>query len=248
MADEETRCDRYIYRITDLTTGDTYVGQHKHDTRNGRADKYMGSGTLIRKAIKEKGIKNFKKEILLRGQFTSSEIDRFERCAIAWHVLIGQANLNITKGGRLQSLVGGDRSQYIDYELAKKKQREVINKNLRKDPDYYKKTALKGASKRKGKCSHPCSWVGQKNPYLTEDGRKRLAENAVKVSRMTASKRSETLKKKFEGQVNARISYIKKVIEENKGKKITQTELAKLCGFIGRDQFNMWLRKHNISK
>ena len=248
MVDEETRCDRYIYRITDLTTGDTYVGQHKHDTRNGRADKYMGSGTLIRKAIKEKGIKNFKKEILLRGQFTSSEIDRFERCAIAWHVLIGQANLNITKGGRLQSLVGGDRSQYIDYDLAKKRQREVINENLKKDPDYYKKSALKGAPKRKGKCSHPCSWKGKKNPYLTEEGRKRMAENAVKISRTTASKRSETLKKKFEDQVNARIDYIKKTIEENKGKKITQTELAKLCGFNGRDQFNMWLRKHNISK
>lgn len=253
MVDEETRCDRYIYRITDLTTGDTYVGQHKHDTRNGRADKYMGSGTLIRKAIKEKGIKNFKKEILLRGQFTSSEIDRFERCAIAWHVLIGQANLNITKGGRLQSLVGGDRSQYIDYDLAKKRQREVINENLKKDPDYYKKIALK----RKGKCSHPCAWKGKKNPHLknphilTEESRRKLSEAATLHNKQRGedvkAKVRESLRALYAEDLKIRISFVQSRILEGLQNDMKIEELSRRAGFGGAAQLRMWLRRHNLN-
>lgn len=251
MVDEETRCDRYIYRITDLTTGDTYVGQHKHDTRNGRADKYMGSGTLIRKAIKEKGIKNFKKEILLRGQFTSSEIDRFERCAIAWHILIGQANLNITKGGRLQSLVGGDRSQYIDYELAKKRQREVINENLKKDPDYYKKIALKGAPKRKGKCSHPCSWKGEKSPYLTEEGRRKISVAATIHNKQRGedikAKVRESLRTLYADDLKIRISFVQSRILEGLQNSMKIEELSRYAGFGGAAQLRMWLRRHRLN-
>ena len=250
MVDEETRCDRYIYKITDLTTGDTYVGQHKHDTRNGKADKYMGSGTLIRKAIKEKGIKNFKKEILLRGQFTSSEIDRFERCAIAWHVLIGQANLNITKGGRLQSLVGGDRSQYIDYEFAKRRQREVINEKLKKDPDYYKKIALK----RKGKCSHPCAWKGKKNPHphlLTEEGRRKLSEATTLHNKQRGedvkAKVRESLRALYADDLKVRISFVQSRILEGLQNNMKIEELSRYAEFGGAAQLRMWLRRHNLN-
>lgn len=50
----------YIYLVTNLINGKQYIGQHK-----GKLDdKYLGSGVLIKEAIKKYGRKNFRKTIL----------------------------------------------------------------------------------------------------------------------------------------------------------------------------------------
>ena len=52
---------RYIYRITNLLNGKTYVGQHK--VKKGRtitSDTYWGSGKIITESIKKYGKENFK--------------------------------------------------------------------------------------------------------------------------------------------------------------------------------------------
>lgn len=51
-----------IYQTTNLVNGKIYVGQHKRKV--GSKDYYIGSGSLIKRAIQKYGRKNFKCEIL----------------------------------------------------------------------------------------------------------------------------------------------------------------------------------------
>ena len=50
-----------VYKTTNLINGRYYIGKHKTTNPN---DTYLGSGTVIKEAIKHYGAVNFKKEII----------------------------------------------------------------------------------------------------------------------------------------------------------------------------------------
>ena len=86
----------YIYKITNITNGKIYIGKHSTDDLN---DGYMGSGKIIKQAIKKYGIENFKKEYLV---FCDKEdkLNWFERFYIRkYGSTNGNIGYNITKGG-----------------------------------------------------------------------------------------------------------------------------------------------------
>lgn len=64
-----------LYKITNLVNGKMYIGQHVTDNLD---DGYMGSGKLIKLAIKKYGVDNFRKEWL--GFYEdANELDYMER-------------------------------------------------------------------------------------------------------------------------------------------------------------------------
>ena len=85
-----------IYKIKNLINGKVYVGAHKTKILK---DGYMGSGLLIKRAIKKYGINNFKKKIL---KISHNEKAMYElEAAIVNDAFINQnQSYNIAKGGK----------------------------------------------------------------------------------------------------------------------------------------------------
>lgn len=84
----------YVYLITNLINGKTYVGQHYGELD----DDYYGSGSYINNAINKYGIENFKKEILKECK-SREEVNNQEIYFISEFRKIGKAEYNLTSGG-----------------------------------------------------------------------------------------------------------------------------------------------------
>lgn len=185
-----------IYRITNLINGKTYIGQHKYKKLD---DSYMGSGKILKQAIKKYGIENFKKEILYSRIQYKETADDIERFAIAKERAIEKAEYNIANGGQ-----GGNLG-------------DVVNKKISE--------ALKG--KNKGK--HHTDEVRKKmsesriGKHHTEETKRKIGEaNKGKyISEKTKKRLSESLKGK--AAWNKGKTYKSKPCPEETKKKISET-------------------------
>lgn len=79
-----------VYKTTNLVNGKYYIGSH----RGTKGDSYLGSGKLLKAAIKKYGIQNFKREILYEAE-TAEEMYAKE----AELVSIGGDSYNLMPGG-----------------------------------------------------------------------------------------------------------------------------------------------------
>lgn len=84
-----------VYKTTNLANGKTYVGKHITTDLN---DKYLGSGTLLQKAIQKYGVHNFKREILF---IFDNEVDMLakEREIVNESFIKDTSNYNLVVGG-----------------------------------------------------------------------------------------------------------------------------------------------------
>lgn len=170
----ETRT-RYIYRITNLINKKTYIGQHT--VREGRtitSDTYWGSGNLIRAARKKYGKENFKKEILVSGEFTKDEINLLEIEYISKERSIGKAEYNISDGGE---------SPFINAEFAKyaasKTDYSKVSKSLKdfhkNNEEFVKERAQKIADIKKSK-GYSFKTKGTTGYKFSDESKKRMSE------------------------------------------------------------------------
>lgn len=82
-----------IYKTTNLINGKTYIGQTINEGKS--LDKYLGSGTALKRAVKKYGRPSFEKEILFNCSGLE-QMNRLERLSIRMFC----PDYNIDSGGR----------------------------------------------------------------------------------------------------------------------------------------------------
>lgn len=114
----------YIYLTTNLINGTKYIGQHK-----GIFDSnYLGSGKLIRRAIKKYGSENFN-VLVLEYAPTKEKLNELEIDYIAKLKASGESNYNLAKGG---SCIGSIYDYMTDEELQIRKEKIIKSLKNRK--------------------------------------------------------------------------------------------------------------------
>lgn len=126
----------FLYRTVNLVNGKFYVGVH---STNDICDDYIGSGVLLKRAIKRYGIDNFRRDILL---FFSNEnmMYNYESCIVNDEFILDDHNYNIARGGR------GDPNYYTSNGIIER--RERCNTGER-NPMYGKTHSIKSKLKMK---------------------------------------------------------------------------------------------------
>jgi group I intron endonuclease len=127
-----------VYKITNLINQKTYIG--KHQTKNLNDD-YMGSGKLLRRAIKKYGLENFSRKIL--HIFDNEEEMNVKEKEL---VVLGEDSYNISPGGKGGS---GNRSEETKEKI---RQANLDNPSLgMKDKKHSEEAKTKISKKMRGR-------------------------------------------------------------------------------------------------
>jgi hypothetical protein len=168
------------YKITNKVDGKIYIGVHKTSNIN---DNYLGSGKLIKEAVKEYGTDVFDKEILYV----------FEDCKLAYEMELCLVNDDFIKDEDTYNIrIGGIGGwSYIngDEELSKERDKRIKSMNsiavqafkekFDNDPDFKQKCLehIRKMSKMGQKTLHEKYpngvWYGKRH---SEDSKKKIGE------------------------------------------------------------------------
>lgn len=100
-----------VYKTVNLINSKFYIGKHSTDHLN---DGYLGSGLLLKAAIRIYGKENFKREIL-HDLSTSYKAANIERELITEELLLNDQCYNIALGG-----TGGNLGKEVNKKIGKK--------------------------------------------------------------------------------------------------------------------------------
>ena len=205
----------YLYQITNLVNNKIYVGVHKSKSLD---DGYMGSGKVIKRAIKKYGIDNFKKDIL-EIFYTSESMYAKEKEIVTNEFVLREDTYNLLIGGK-----GG-----FDY---------INNNNLRVS-DYWNKNPILHKIKSSlggNNCFRRKS--GVHNPNYIQKGwtdKARLSASISLKSPDVMKKRKETFKQIQHSQGIKNSQFGTMWITNNlENKKIKKTDILPIGWKIGR--------------
>lgn len=160
-----------IYKITNKINGKFYIGKHKTDDLN---DGYMGSGILIKKAIKKYGVENFTKEILF-DVYGPDLMDFLEEAIVDEAFIARPDTYNMAPGGQGGAVCG----KHLSEEHRKKV--SEANKGKRRSEEAKRKVseAMKGKKNRLG-TRQSDEW--KRNMSEAQIGRRHSEETKRKMS------------------------------------------------------------------
>jgi hypothetical protein len=168
----------YVYKITNLMNDMFYIGKHSTEHVD---DGYMGSGTLLRRAIAKHGPDNFKKEIL---QFfdTADQALEYEKQLVTKEIVERKDTYNLNVGGS-----GSWHATNSNIELRKLKNAKAacsMNAKTWADPEFRKRNRERTSQLSKklhseGRISAP-DWSGR--THKAETKRKIGEANAKRQS------------------------------------------------------------------
>jgi hypothetical protein len=162
-----------VYKITNNINDKIYIGCHKTQVKN---DDYMGSGKLLKLAIKKYGIENFTKDIIFEASSAEEMFSKEKEL-----VEIGPHTYNLKKGGD-----GG--FDFVNKNLSKEHRSNVgklgnksLQNRLKSDKDFNDWFVTRMSEVAKNRHAEGTlkswkdnySWLGKKHK---EESKKKIGE------------------------------------------------------------------------
>lgn len=174
-----------IYEITNLINGKIYIGQHATDDLD---DGYMGSGTLIKRAIKKNGLENFTKRIIKICE-SKEEMQLIEAELVNEDFIRRGDTYNINLGGGFHY----DCSLNPDSAIERKRRAKIRTTNKKRFPTGGPRTTPESAKKvgesmRKHFETHPAHFLGEKH---TEETIEKVKKTFAEIEHQKGSKNSQ---------------------------------------------------------
>lgn len=160
----------YFYVIENLINGKIYAG--KHSTKDFD-DGYMGSGTLIRRAIKKHDVKNFRKHVLKMCE-SAKELNELERFIVDEDFVNDENTYNLELGGKGSFLRANQfykdhpekRREQLRFSLERAREIQqndpIIHQKMQQTrSDTFKRLHAEGHL-------HPVNWIGRHHKEETK--------------------------------------------------------------------------------
>jgi group I intron endonuclease len=184
----------YVYITTNLVNGKSYIGDH-HTTN--LKDTYLGSGSLIGKAIKKYGKENFEKQILEQFNTKKEAFDAQEKYIIKYNTL--------TPNGYNISPKGGHQVKDSVSEESKQKMKIAAHNRIRKPLSDSHKENIRKALKDKPlpeetiqKMKKPKSKKHCENISKSKKGKKLSVEHCENIRKSRIGGHGPTMGKHFD--------------------------------------------------
>lgn len=207
----------YIYKTTNLINRKQYIGQHYGELN----DDYLGSGTILKKAIEKYGKENFKKEVLYISQDEEENNKKEKEFIQMFNATQNPLFYNIHEGGSGGNTIKGYNEEQLKALKEKCRERmlgennpkfgvklsdetkEKIRQNRNTSymqTEEYKKAMSQAVSKEKN---------GMYGKHHSEESKKKMSENrkgltAGEKNPMYGKHHSEETKKKISEKAKTR--------------------------------------------